>query len=490
MKSREELKKQHEELLKVHEKVVAQLSQYPNVIKVGIGVKETEGELTEEPCLKIIVKKKEDESALDSDDIIPPEIEGFKTDVVVQVDRSPLAVCAEDQNNYRPIKGGIMINNYRNGSGSGGSGTMGCLAQLDSDDSWVLLSNHHVLYGEKGKDDDDVGQPWVGCSWCCKTNVIGENIDKDDNLDCAIATINDDISIENVIEEIGDIQGNAIASPVSGERVRKRGARTGLTSGTVDFIDPGTQEITIVPNAVGGPTDDPGGCTNYEAGKTVFAYYGDSGSVIVNDDNEVIALLYSGNFSTTPTKVFANDIGRVQNELNITIHTTSSEPGVSPLIRNEVEITDVNIDQISNESLVEYLDSRMEESETGRRVKSIIERHREEVLHLVNHHRPVTIIWHRKQGPAYIAAFARSIKHPEFKVPGEINKVSLQNLLMSMATVLEEHGSEALQEDIRAYALDVMNMSRNCNTAEEIIQVISTLDDAETVESVRRPIPK
>ncbi len=489
MKSREELKKQHEELLEVHKKVADQLSKYPNVVKVGVGVKQTGGKLTEEPCLKIVVKEKIKEADLDSDDIIPAEIEGFKTDVIVQTDRSPLAVCAEDQNNYRPVKGGIMINNSRNGSGTGGSGTLGCLAQLDSDDSWVLLSNHHVLYGEKGQDDDDIGQPWVGCSWCCKTNVIGKNVDKDETLDCAIAAVNDDIAIQNVIEEIGDIGGNATAPAVSGEKVRKKGARTGYTSGTVDFIDPGTQEITIEPNPAGGPADDPGGCTNYESGKTIFAYFGDSGSVIVNDDNEVIALLYAID-SATHTKGFANDIGRIESELSITINATSSEPGVTPVLREEIAHATIEANAVSNETLIKYFETRLEESETGRKVKEVIKRHQKEVLHLVNNHRPVTVTWQRKQGPAYVAAFVRSIKKPDYAIPEEINRVSLQNLLMSMATVLEEHGSEELKRDIESYGLDVIMWSRKCNSAAELIEIISTLDDKVPAESVRRPMTK
>src|SRR5690606_33915825 len=142
MKSREELIKQQEHLLKVYEKVKDQLKAYPNVVKILIGVKEKDGKLTDEGCIKIIVEKKISEKDLDPQDIIPKEIEGVKTDVIVKSERELLAVCSEDQNSYRPIKGGIMINNGRNGSGVGGSGTLGCMAQLNSDNSWVILSNH------------------------------------------------------------------------------------------------------------------------------------------------------------------------------------------------------------------------------------------------------------------------------------------------------------------------------------------------------------
>ena len=322
MKSRKELLEQQEQLLQVYEKVREMLSGYPNVVNIGIGMKEKEGNLTEEGCIKIVVSHKMGEPDLEPDQIIPKEVEGVPTDIIVQKRIVQAAVCATDSASYRPIQGGIQITNIR-GTSLGGQGTLGCLAQRNSDDSWVILSNHHVLYFSDGEDGDKIGQPLVTCSWCCQANVIAENVDKDESLDCAIASVVDDISIQNVIVEIGDIVGTN--SPVNGERVRKRGARTGYTSGTISFISPSDNQITINPNPNGGPADDPGGCNNFESGVNLFAYHGDSGSVVVNDDNEVIALLFavSGDY----TQGFAYEIGPVEAALNITVQPTSTHPG-------------------------------------------------------------------------------------------------------------------------------------------------------------------
>src|SRR5690606_27743963 len=111
MKSREELIKQQEHLLKVYDKVKDQLKAYPNVVKILIGVKEKDGKLTDEGCIKIIVEEKKGEQDLDPKDIIPKEIEGVKTDIIVKSERELLAVCTSDQNSYRPIKGGIRVSN-------------------------------------------------------------------------------------------------------------------------------------------------------------------------------------------------------------------------------------------------------------------------------------------------------------------------------------------------------------------------------------------
>ncbi|ASC71890.1 hypothetical protein XM38_028440 [Halomicronema hongdechloris C2206] len=474
MKSREELIRQHEQLLKVHEKVKDVLAGYPNVVNVGIGIKEIDGQLTEEGCIKIIVREKKSEADLESNAVIPKEVEGIKTDIVIQENKILLAVCAEDEGNYRPIKGGIRINNFRN-TGVGGGGTLGCLAKLDADDSWVILSCHHVLYGQDG---DEIGQPLVGCSWCCKTNVIAENFDKDKIRDAAIAKVKDDISLKNIILEIGNIQGTGVipgvASPVSGERVRKRGSTTGLTSGEISYIDPGTSEITIRPNPNGGPADNPGGCTNYVSGVNIFAYHGDSGSVVVNDNNEVIALLYA--VSNNYSQAFANDIELVQISLGITINTTSSIPGRVPISISSADLPPNASSNGLNEIWLEYIEERLEETQAGQRIKKIIDAHQEEVLRLVNKHRPVMVTWQRKQGPAFVAALSRSLKNPEYVIPSEINRVSLQNLLMSMAAVLEEHGSEALREDIQKYALEAIQVTKRCSTAEDFLNVIEQLD--------------
>jgi len=79
MKSRDELIKQQEHLLKVYEKVKDMLAGYPNVISVGIGMKETDSNLTDEGGIKIIVKEKKKEADLEADKIIPKEVEGVKT---------------------------------------------------------------------------------------------------------------------------------------------------------------------------------------------------------------------------------------------------------------------------------------------------------------------------------------------------------------------------------------------------------------------------
>lgn len=472
MKSREELIKQQEHLLKVHGKVAKMLSDYANVVEVEIGIKETKGRVTEEGCIKIFVKEKVGENDLNPDQLIPKEVEGVATDIVIVSDKVKVEVCETDTANYRPLKGGIKVNNYRNGNGSGGSGTLGCFGQLNSDNSWVLLSNHHVLYGDNGQDGDDIGQPWVGCSWCCKSNVIATNLDKDETLDCAIAKIKDDIGLQNLIADVGTIQGGGAVAAVNGERVRKKGSRTGYTSGTITAINVTTKEITITANTAGGdPSADPGGCTNYESGRTIFGYFGDSGSVVANDNNEIIGLFYAID-SATHSQGFAMDILQVQTALNFTIKTSSAQSGKTPAFQ---EIDELNIAQTTrtNTQWLDEIRAELDASFLGTEINEQFGIYEEEVFGLIQKCRPVTSAWHRKQGPAYLAAVSRSYKNRDYEIPEEINDVTFLNLLMSMASVLEENGSESLRIVIKEHIGQIIESSKNCKSTHDFLEIIS-----------------
>ncbi|MHA1379636.1 MAG: hypothetical protein ACTSRG_14780 [Candidatus Helarchaeota archaeon] len=73
-----EAQKYRKEKKRIQEKIL----KLPNVIQVSVGTKEVKGEDTGEPCYAVLVKKKVKKEKLDPKDIIPPEIEGFKTDVI------------------------------------------------------------------------------------------------------------------------------------------------------------------------------------------------------------------------------------------------------------------------------------------------------------------------------------------------------------------------------------------------------------------------
>ncbi len=101
------------------------------------------------------------------------------------------------------------------------------------------------------------------------------------------------------------------------------------------------------------------------------------------------------------------------------------------------------------------LNDLVRESET--QLAALVRRHREEVARLIDHCRPVTVAWHRQQGPAFAVAVNRSHREPAYRIPRRINGVSRHELLIAMARALGQHGSAALQEDLRVHGLDLVD---------------------------------
>lgn len=102
-----------------------------------------------------------------------------------------------------------------------------------------------------------------------------------------------------------------IGTPKIGDKVFKVGRTTGLTNGT----------ITAVGTVVGPIPYDPGNCWFNQQFEivgdhgTLFSDHGDSGSVIVSTNGEILGLLFAGN----GTQTYACPIQAVLTGLNCTL---------------------------------------------------------------------------------------------------------------------------------------------------------------------------
>jgi hypothetical protein len=270
-------------LLQNRERIRALLQQYPHVINVGVGLKETGDELTSTLCYRVYVEDKKPPAGLQPHEIIPPLIDGFITDVI------PYGIVEEaiDKDHYRPLLGGIPIKNagYTDNETRGG-GTLGCLAVLDDgSDKIVALTNEHVVRLNTqvaATTGIEIGQPWkIVCCCCCTKNVIGKVLKAVKKPDCAIIELDQDIINEilagNKLDEIldiGRIRGKAVA--IAGTKVQKMGAATGFTEGIIKEVAFDDDQILI----------------EHIEGNKRFAGFGDSGSVILTNDKRVVGLLW------------------------------------------------------------------------------------------------------------------------------------------------------------------------------------------------------
>ncbi len=345
--TREDILLEQERLIRLRPMVESQLKQLANVDHVGVGVKEVNNELSDDLCFRVYVKEKKAKQFLQSSDIIPVEIFGAKTDVI----RRSEILDISDRSRHRPLRGGIQLRTERvDGDRPRLAGTIGALVTSISSSSGKLMAltcQHVVSEGVFAPTNPNlvigmkVGQPTYSTCCCCVCGDIGTvfKVQKDANVDCALIDLKqnlvDDISsssMQNIIEGIGGVNG--VAQAVCFEHVKKRGAATEVTEGTVVEVMFDGSQILIRPIA----------------GTNVFADFGDSGAVLLNDANKIIGLVWAANRnvmdfpnSSSSGTFFrkegvANHIGAVMGALGITIAGQNSSGLTIPTINCAPEL--------------------------------------------------------------------------------------------------------------------------------------------------------
>jgi len=420
------------------EAVRDRLMALPNVVQLGVALKETGGELTDQVVIRVSVTEKVPASRLSPDQLVPAEIDGLRTDVIVHRRRVPV-IGFDDENddkNYSPKVGGSRIGN----DAGLHLGTLGCFAKM-ADGSTVFLSNYHVLYDGGVSNGAKIGQPEYSASCCCTCNKIGVLVDGDPDLDCAIAKLDAGVPFvpkvrkikrpDGTVELDGFIVGTIQPVPgtiasVAGEEVWKVGSRTGLTRGIVSQVSP---DVEIKPKAP----------------FTRVADHGDSGSVVVERGSRNVVALLKEIDTATGTLGFATDIVPVLLKLHITILATDQSQDYDVL-----QSVDEPARAGAQDAGVGHLTDRIRKSPHGEALLATLETYQRECLSLVNSCRRVTLAWHRHQGPTFLAALLRSARVPEYQVPDEVNGVSRAQAVHAMREAFAAHGSPELAAYVRA----------------------------------------
>jgi hypothetical protein len=295
----------------------------PDVTGVGLGPRVRNGKRTREVAIKVFVKRKKPAAEVPPDELIPTSFEGVPTDVV---EMQPLVPCLDpvpgvvhpenmpgDSARADPLKGGVEIAVERpdgKPGGLGGAGTLGCIVRNRNDTTAVYaLTNHHILTNNRlslsrrvlqhsptggGFDSTPLGFAAAGA--------------QDSLVDAALVRLQTDQEWVPAIKEIGFVTGTfevTLAEVVTDlYQVRKRGARTGLTGGVVEALGVESHslrkhDMLIRPNPAAPP---------HEHEPAHFAFHGDSGAVVVNDDNEVVGLFWGSEDSPSPGDQFAKAV--------------------------------------------------------------------------------------------------------------------------------------------------------------------------------------
>jgi len=309
-----------------------------NVVACGIGYKVSRGERTDELSLIVSVTHKVHPSALSPEDLIPPELDGVRTDVV---ETGVLRAHQKPTDRWRPAVPGVSVGHHRISAG-----TFGCLVRRG--ERLFILSNNHVLADmNNGQPGDPILQPGPADGGTTEDQIaqLADFVPLDFGTtepECTVAgalakglnwlagLLGSSHRLRAVQETPGVNRVDAaLAHPLSPDlvsseilyigtptgvgkaalemRVQKTGRTTGYTTGTITQIDATVRIDYYGPTAlfegqlIASPMSQPG----------------DSGSAVLDQEERVVGLLFAGSDAAT----VINPIQEVLSALDVEIVT-------------------------------------------------------------------------------------------------------------------------------------------------------------------------
>lgn len=288
-----------------------------NVVGVGIGEKISQGRQTGILAIKFLVRMKFGQSEIRADHRLPEEMAGFLTDV----DEVGILSCflSDQTPNPRgqvyPVQPGCSIGFEDPNPDVKMAGTFG--AVVSDDNGQYVLSNNHTMADENalalgtaifqpGPIDNGDG-PHTQIASLTRFQPLqatAKNI-----VDCAIAKVQNGVTVSSSILQIGTPQGYTQAE--LDMTVHKFGRTTGYTVGQVTSVN---TDVTL--QYEHGAFAFTGQILIAGSGGSAFSAAGDSGSLILDrQTNNAIGLLVGG----SPTYTVANHIGDVLDVLDVTL---------------------------------------------------------------------------------------------------------------------------------------------------------------------------
>ena len=539
------------------DRATAQFKKFKGVVSVGFGQKHSGGKYKEDISIVVVVEEKKNLDDIPAKERIPKTFEGFVVDVVTPVRVHP-GVC-DNNNSYDTIQGGIQISPRFNEGVY--KGTLGCIVRKKNDsdrENIHLLSNKHVLQAGGGTAGEYIYHPYpptpegyVSLGPSTSLGAIaatsfyqdvsytppGAAAASDFFIDCGTAIINIDSKCfgstctKDVIETsetIIDLQLNSVNTlssvrsiirdfSIIGQKVYKVGRTTGKTAGIVRRVDiSGTMpsdfdDVTspTIPTTniieIDFDTSVPGGLNCN--GNARFGEHGDSGSLVVDDQNRAVGLLYGvpPDSVVGPASCTASHILPVLDNLGFCIPTTTGTShcscgatdgsgltlppgsgsgggaiGIAGVITTPKSKTLATSGIFQPEPLtikqqnhLKQLLETLRTTERGRELHGAFAHVRREIGYLVRNVRPVTVTWHRNKGPGFFALFLNHLRGDIADFPHKIGDHELSVLLNKMGTKLMEHGSTPLKETIEKYGEQMKFMLLNGHSATDFIHYLN-----------------
>jgi hypothetical protein len=479
-------------LLAVKSRAAAQFLTMPGVTAVGLGGRERGGRPTGEVVLKVFVARKRPAAELAPGQELPRQFEGVGVDVC-EMPEARLEVAAAgpavapappvlppqpgspgtadsdtDDDRLRPVRGGLRVQVALSGSGYG---TLGCLLTNTADATKVYaLTNYHVVVAATGgatpvANTTRLGQPTEQSAptKCC-SDLIGTFVagGRDTLRDAALIQLDPGTEWLAEVTDIGPLAGiHPVTLPEVTPltyQVRKRGARTRLTGGIVESINTTDTTDGITRHNVMVVKPNPNAAVR--PGRTLFfSDHGDSGSVVVNDSNEVVALHFAGSATGAVHKGLELPITDIIAQFQAVDHlsvavATATKNGDTRTVPDAPAAPHAATSGLTPAfaamlppatGALARLGTDLGASAGGHELRSLWLDHHAELLDLVSYRRRVTIAWHRGGGPALLHTMIRMAADPELTMPVTVNGEPPMRRLEQIHAVLHANASPALR---------------------------------------------
>jgi hypothetical protein len=313
--------------------------------------------------------------------------------------------------------------------------------------------------------DVRVGQPNNNfaskCSACCDDR-IGRLVRARLDVDVALIELDAGQKYKAEIEEIGLVKG---AHPVADNEipcvVLKRGASTGLTSGTIQYLHvDGNLPVKL--------TEESGNINDVfhrhyrevmkilPGGPEPFGFQGDSGSAVVDANDAVVGILFAGG----DRFMYATPIQQIETAFDISIETASSRNVVKtvPALSNAHAAAAAGPMPAPAAPAVHALEAlRTAEKEivstpTGHRYVQLVQEHFLEVQTLLNKNARLATAWQRNGGPQIIQNVLRITQQHDERLPTEIQGKPLSECVAEIQNALTRYSTPKLTTDLEKYA--------------------------------------
>lgn len=227
--------------------------------------------------------------------------------------------------------------------------------------------------------------------------------------------------------------------------------------------------------------------------KLFFAQFGDSGSVVVNSQNQVIGLICrAGDKPRRPDldhydawKAVSSTtqlcpIGPVLAQMKVTIPASLAK--TTPSAGEMLELQSEDPEASALRAGQRRVGAQLQRSRLGKIILEKLRRRGREAQRILARDRRAQALWQHYQGPAFVNHCIRNLRDPSHRVPTMINGMSRAQLLRVMADVLAEHGGPDMRRDIERYRELVLAHAPQLRSLDDVAPVIATLGTREPIE--------